>query len=75
MGISAISFSEIDAYMSRCQIHLSGDEVMIIRKMSQAYVSNINDKDPQSKPPYGKFVHKKNNSFLEALKSIAKVVQ
>ena len=47
MGISAISFSEIDAYMSRCQIHLSGDEVMIIRKMSQAYVSNINDKDPQ----------------------------
>lgn len=73
MGLSPISFQEIDAYMSLCEVYLSGDEVLIIRKMSQAYVSHLQDKDPNSKPPFGSVSVKRNNSFVEALKGIAKV--
>lgn len=75
MGLSPISFQEIDAYMKRCEIHLSGDEVLIIRKMSQAYVSNVQNKDPHAKPPFGEPKIIKNNSFAEALKGIARVVE
>jgi hypothetical protein len=53
MGLVSISFQEIDAYMSRCQINLSGDEVLLIKKMSQAYCSQVQNKDPSAKAPYG----------------------
>jgi len=53
MGLSAISFQEIDAYMARCNVSLSGDEVLLLKRMSQAYVINVQNKDPKAQPPYG----------------------
>lgn len=75
MGLSSISFQEIDAYMTRCDVYLSGDEVLILRRMSQAYVNKVSDKNHNSKPPYGVAKPIKNNSFVEALKAIARVAK
>jgi len=75
MGLSPISFQEIDAYMSRCDVYLSSDEVLILKKMSQAYCNKVSDRNPQSSPPFGSAKPIKNNSFAEALKGIAKVVE
>lgn len=73
MGLSPISFTEIKAYVDLTDSPLTVDEVMIIRKMSQSYVSEVQNKDPNAKPPFGSFSVKRNNSFVEALKGIAKV--
>ena len=73
MGLVPISFGEIKAYMELTATPLTPDEVMIIRRMSQAYVNNVQNKDPNAKPPYGGAGIQKNNSFVNALKSIAKV--
>jgi len=67
MGLSAISFQEIDAYMSRCNISLSGDEVVLLKQMSQAYVINVQNKDPHAKAPFGEV--KANPMGAESIKN------
>lgn len=52
MGLSPISFTEINAYMQSTSTPLNKDEVLLIRQLSQAYLSGLNDTDPQSKAPY-----------------------
>lgn len=52
MGIQPISFTEIKNYIELCDISLSADEALIIRKMSQAYVRESQNKDPQAKVPF-----------------------
>lgn len=70
-GRMPLTFTEIDAYLRSTETTLTGDEVMIIRRMSENYCSMANDRNPQTKAPYGnKSVIK--NSFVEALKGIAK---
>jgi hypothetical protein len=73
MGLSPLSFTEIKAYMELTASPLTPDEVLLIRKMSQAYVSNVQNRDPQTKPPYGVTKTSKNNSFVEAIKQLAKM--
>lgn len=52
MGIQALSFTEIKSYIEITETSLTSEEVMIIRKMSQSYVRELNNKDPQAKPPH-----------------------
>lgn len=52
MGITSISFQEIQAYNDLTQSHLSPDEVITIKKMSSAYCAELNDKNPHKKPPF-----------------------
>jgi len=54
MGISSISFQEIQAYNELTNAHLSPDEVMILKNMSLAYCQEIQDKNPNKKAPYSK---------------------
>lgn len=73
MGITSISFQEIQAYNELMKAHLSPDEVMTIKNMSNAYVRELNDKDPFKKAPYGVAKTPKVNGFVEAMKSVATV--
>ena len=52
MGITALSYTEIKAYRDLTETPLNSDEVMLIRQMSQSYVSYVQNKDPQKKAPY-----------------------
>lgn len=52
MGLNSISFQEINAYMQSTGTPLNKDEVILIKKLSHAYLSGLNDTDPQSKSPY-----------------------
>lgn len=52
MGIVSLSFTEIDAYNRLTNSCLNGDEVLIIKRMSSAYVSELNDRSPNKKAPY-----------------------
>lgn len=52
MGIAPITFKEIQAYNELTNSNLSGDEVLILRKMSIAYSNELQDKNPHKKPPY-----------------------
>lgn len=46
MGVVALSFTEIKAYMDITDTPLTCDEVLIIKRMSQAYVAELSDKNP-----------------------------
>lgn len=46
MGAVSLSFTEIKAYIDTTDTPLTGDEVLLIKRMSQAYVSELNDKNP-----------------------------
>jgi len=52
MGISPLSFIEIKAYIELTETPLNADEVMLIRQMSQGYVSEVQDKNPNKHAPY-----------------------
>lgn len=52
MGIVPLTFQEIEAYMRTTDTPLNADEVMIIRQMSQSYIQELNDTNPESKAPY-----------------------
>lgn len=52
MGVVPISFTEIMAYNELTNAQLSPDEALIIKKMSVAYVSQYQDKNPSKKAPY-----------------------
>lgn len=57
--------------MQLTETPLTAEEVLLIKKMSQSYVSEVQDKDPHKKIPYGegKAI---GNPFVQALKNIAK---
>lgn len=71
MGAVPLSFHEIDAYNRLTYASLSADEALLIRKMSSAYCSELNDRNPRKKPPYGEMKKPKVNGFVEALKAVA----
>lgn len=52
MGMIPLTFQEIESYMRITNTPLNSDEVIIIRQMSQLYIQEINDTNPESKAPY-----------------------
>lgn len=52
MGIVAISWSEIQAYNECMGYPLNSEECKIIKKMSNSYVRELQDKNPVKKPPF-----------------------
>ena len=52
MGLSPISFIEIKAYIDTTETYLSGEEALLVHRMSQLYVNEINDKNPNKKAPF-----------------------
>jgi len=52
MGSIPLTFSEIKAYMECLNITFSPSEVLLLRKMSEAYTYQTYDKNPLSSPPY-----------------------
>ena len=72
MGLTSLSFLEIKAYIELTETALSSDEAMIIKRMSQAYVNELQDKDTMKKSPYGnQSIHSHSNNFASALKAAA----
>lgn len=72
MGLTSLSFLEIQAYIELTDTALSADEVLIIKRMSQGYVNELQDKDTLKKSPYGEQTIYKSNSFARSLMAIAK---
>jgi hypothetical protein len=52
MGLSPLSYTEIKAYCDLTGNEFTPDEVTIIRNMSQLYVNQSHDKNPNAKAPY-----------------------
>ena len=52
-GYIPLTFQEIYAYMQATQTPLNSEEVLLIKKMSEAYVAQSYDKDPMARMPYG----------------------
>ena len=52
MGIVPISFTEIKNYIEVTESSLTGEEVIIMRKMSEQYCKYVQDSNPNTKPPY-----------------------
>ena len=72
MGLTSLSFLEVQAYIELTDTALSADEVLIIKRMSQAYVNELQDKDTMKKSPYGnQSIHSHSNNFASILKAAA----
>jgi hypothetical protein len=71
MGLKALSFTEIRNYIEITETALSALEVLIINKMSRAYVRESNNKSIYAKSPFGDLTIQKGNSFGAALKKLA----
>ena len=52
MGQSPLSFTEIHAYLKCMKANLYPSEILLIRKMSEQYVSQSHNTDPKAKPSY-----------------------
>ncbi len=52
MGISSISFTEIKAYADLMGLDFSAKEVMTLKNMSEAYVSESYNKNPNALSPF-----------------------
>lgn len=52
MGISSISFIEIKAYSDLMGLEFTQKEVMALKNMSEAYVSESYNKNPNALSPY-----------------------
>ena len=72
MGINALSFLEIQAYINTTETSLTAEEVLIIKRMSQAYVNEVQDKNSMKKAPFGNGSIQKSNSFARSLMAFAK---
>lgn len=72
MGMSPISYQEIKAYSELMGISFTPNEVLTLKRMSVAYISQSYDKSIVAKRPYKSDakVGTKSN-FVEALKKIA----
>ena len=51
-GLVPLDFTEINAYMQSTSTELLPFEVLLLRKLSNAYVSQSYDKDVNAVPPY-----------------------
>lgn len=51
-GLVPLDFTEINAYMQSTNTELLPFEVILLRKLSNAYVSQSYDKDVNAVPPY-----------------------
>ena len=51
-GLVPLDFTEINAYMQSTSTELLPFEVLLLRKLSNAYVSQSYDKDVNALPPY-----------------------
>ncbi len=71
MGINALSFLEIQAYINTTETSLTAEEVLIIKRMSQAYVNEVQDKNSMKKAPFGNGSIQKSNSFARSLMAFA----
>lgn len=71
MSISPVSYQEINAYNQCHNYVLTENEIDIIKEMSTNYVSEINNKNPTKKPPYGTYSMQSNN-FVKGLQAMAK---
>jgi len=54
MGIIPLNFQEINAYLQATQTYLSEDEVILIRDMSNSYVSYLQNENPTISAPFSK---------------------
>ncbi len=52
MGIIPLTFQEIKAYMELTNSPLNSEEVLLIRQMSQAYITELNDTRNEREAPY-----------------------
>lgn len=52
MGTIPLSFTEINAYIQATLTPLNRSEVIIMRRMSMAYVSELNDRNPNKLAPF-----------------------
>ena len=52
MGRVPLSFTEIKAYMQCVNITFTPSEVLLIKKMSEAFTYQTYDKNPLANPPY-----------------------
>ena len=52
MGMIPLTFQEIKAYMELTNNPLNSEEVLLIRQMSQAYISELNDTRNEREAPY-----------------------
>lgn len=52
MGVYPLTFTEINSYIQSTNTPLNRQEVLLIKRMSSAYVSELNDKNPNKLPPY-----------------------
>jgi hypothetical protein len=51
MGISPLTWSEIDSWLSRTQLEIPIWEILSIREMSMAYVGEYNQASDEDRPP------------------------
>lgn len=67
MGVSGLSWREIEAWQSRCAIDLEPWEVRLIRRLSQAYASELSAAaDPDRPPPYAEELDEDRRELVEA---------
>lgn len=52
MGLIPLSYSEIGAYVEYAKVPLTGDEVVLIRELSELYCSFSNNSNPNIKSPF-----------------------
>jgi hypothetical protein len=51
-GLKEISWVEINSYINANKVELSRFDLLLIREMSLAYISNRSDDNPNKSPPY-----------------------
>ena len=77
-GLIALDFTEINAYIQSTNTPLLPFEVLLLKKLSNAYVSQSYDKDPLAFPPYATYEIKEISSdkkILNAFSGFCKVVE
>lgn len=76
-GLVPLDFTEINAYMQSTSTELLPFEVLLLRKLSNAYVSQSYDKDVNAVPPYAtvKKVGMSADAVKNAFAGICKVVE
>ncbi len=52
MGVTSLSYQEIEAYIRLTNASLSPNEVLLIKQMSSLYASYCQEKNPNAKIPY-----------------------
>lgn len=77
-GLIPIDYSEINAYIQSTNTELLPFEVLLLKKLSNTYVSQSHDKDPLAFAPYTTHEVKKVDSdkkILNSFSGFCKVVE